>query len=253
MLAHHASATGLALDRVRLQEMRDAFLSAVSHELRTPLTAVVGFAETLQRMESLSPDRRSFLLNRLVANAGRLERLLGDLLDVDRLSRGVLEPRYQPTDLAQLAARVVRETCVSARTVHVDARPSVAEVDPAIIERVVENLLANAARHTPEGSRIWVRTWPEQDQVLIAVEDDGPGVPPGLRSAVFQPFYRGPSAPTHAPGVGIGLALVARFAELHGGRVWVEERAGGGASFRVALPAHRHNQRTPAQARVAAA
>jgi signal transduction histidine kinase len=111
-------------------------------------------------------------------------------------------------------------------------------LDAAKVERIVENLVANAVRHTPEGSSLWVRVQRSDDGVTIVVEDEGPGVPPDLREAVFEPFRQGPAKESvHSPGVGVGLSLVARFAELHGGRAWVEERPGGGASFRVFLPA----------------
>jgi two-component system, OmpR family, sensor histidine kinase RstB len=108
-------------------------------------------------------------------------------------------------------------------------------LDAAKVERILENLLSNTTRHTDAGTRVWVRVWRETDGVMIAVEDDGPGVPEHLRADVFEPFRRG-ERPQAAPGVGIGLSLVARFSEMHGGRAWVEERDGGGASFRVFLP-----------------
>jgi PAS domain S-box-containing protein len=109
-------------------------------------------------------------------------------------------------------------------------------VSHAMVERILENLLANAVRHTPPDTLVWVRVARQDQGVLIAVDDAGGGVPPELRAALFEPFRQGPEAPTHAPGVGIGLTLVARFAELHGGRAWVEERPGGGSSFQVLLP-----------------
>jgi signal transduction histidine kinase len=83
---------------------------------------------------------------------------------------------------------------------------------------------------------VWVRVRRDGDGVQIVVEDAGTGVPPELRDSVFEPFRQGPGTPTHAPGVGIGLSLVARFAELHGGRAWVDDRSGGGSSFRVFIP-----------------
>ena len=110
------------------------------------------------------------------------------------------------------------------------------EADAAKIERIFENLLSNAIRHTPPQSKVWVRVGPEAGGALLVVEDDGPGIPVEHRESIFQPFGQGAGAPEHAPGVGIGLAVVARFAELHGGRAWVEEREGGGASFHVFLP-----------------
>jgi signal transduction histidine kinase len=104
------------------------------------------------------------------------------------------------------------------------------------VERIVENLLANADRHTPPATPVWIRTSRHDQGVLITVEDAGAGIPLRLRAAVFEPFRQGPEHLRHAPGVGIGLTLVARFAELHGGRAWVEDRPGGGSSFRVLLP-----------------
>ncbi|HEX5950332.1 MAG TPA: ATP-binding protein, partial [Actinomycetota bacterium] len=106
----------------------------------------------------------------------------------------------------------------------------------AKVERIVENLLANAARHTPPASRVWVTVRRKDDGVLLTVDDEGDGVPTDLREAVFEPFRQGPGPSEHSPGVGVGLSLVARFAELHGGSAWVEDRPGRGASFRVYLP-----------------
>jgi two-component system sensor histidine kinase MtrB len=94
----------------------------------------------------------------------------------------------------------------------------------------------NVVRHTLPGTPVWVRVEREPLGALITVEDAGPGVPEDMRKTVFESFRRGPGTRPYSPGVGIGLALVASFAELHGGRAWVEERAGGGASFRVLLP-----------------
>jgi signal transduction histidine kinase len=111
-----------------------------------------------------------------------------------------------------------------------------AGVDPAQVERIIENLLSNAGRYTPLGTEIRVRVDREPDGVLLVVDDDGPGVPDGLREAIFRPFEQVPGRRVHSPGVGVGLSLVARFAELHGGRAWMEARPGGGSSFRVLLP-----------------
>jgi signal transduction histidine kinase len=121
---------------------------------------------------------------------------------------------------------------------HTDIQPVVVPIDAAKVERIVENLLANTVRHTPSDANVWVSVRPSVDPagVELAVEDDGSGVPEDLRDTIFEPFRQGPDAPRHSPGVGVGLTLVRRFAELHGGRAWVQERTGGGASFRVVLP-----------------
>jgi PAS domain S-box-containing protein len=221
-----------------LGELKNALLAAVSHELRTPLTSVVGFAELLKRHDhELSTERRQHLLTSLSRNALRLERLLGDLLDLDRLDRSVVEPVRRPTAVSELVARVVSRIDASGRTLHLDLPAVEAPIDGPKVERIVENLLMNAIKHTEDGATVWLRIEPAGDGLLLVVEDDGPGVPDDLKAAVFDAFVRGDGPHrSHSPGTGIGLSLVARFAELHGGRAWVTDRAGGGAMFHVSLP-----------------
>ena len=220
-----------ATQRLRaLDQMKNTFLDAVSHELRTPLAAIVGIGLTLEhKADNLADVDRSDLYTRLVANARKLDRLLNDLLDLDRLTHGIVAPKRRPTDVAALAARIADDWgLLNGRRPEVVAQPVTVSLDPAKVERIIENLLANTARHTPRDTPVWVRVErpPGGDGVLLAVEDAGAGVPAELRDSVFEPFRQGPDTPTHAPGVGIGLTLVARFAELHGGRAWVEERPG---------------------------
>jgi PAS domain S-box-containing protein len=226
-----------AAERLRaLDEMKNTFLAAVSHELRSPLTSILGLSLTLERSE-LQEDDRSDLLQRLAANARKLDRLLKDLLDIDRLNRGIVEPQYRVTDVGALARRTVENLeSLGDRSIQVQAEPATMSVDAAKVERIVENLLMNAARHTSSGRTIWLKVERERDGVLIVVEDDGEGVPEEMRQAIFEPFRQGSTSAPHAPGTGIGLSLVARFSELHGGRAWVQEREGGGASFHVFLP-----------------
>ncbi len=221
-----------------LDEMKNTFLEAVSHDLRTPLTSILGSAITLEQAgPELPGEDVADLAGRIAANARKLERLVGDLLDLDRLQRGIVAPQRRPTDVAALVRRVVGETePLRDRRVTLELEPVTAEIDAAKVERIVENLLANAVRHTPRGTPITVRTRPAGEGAEIEVEDQGPGIPREMREAIFEPFRQAPGRPHPSPGVGIGLSLVRRFAELHGGRAWVEEAAGGGARFRVLLP-----------------
>ena len=229
-----------ATERLRnLDEMKNTFLEAVSHDLRTPLTAILGSALTLEQSgPDLTRDDSEDLIRRIAMNARKLERLLSDLLDLDRLQRGIVSPQLRPTDVRELVERCVAELEIpEGRRLELDVRPVTVSIDAAKVERIIENLLSNSLRHTPPGAHIWLTAEAKDGGVLFTVEDDGPGVPGDLRDAVFEPFRQAPgSAAEHSPGVGVGLSLVLRFAELHGGRAWLDERPGGGASFHVFLP-----------------
>lgn len=217
-------------------ELKSAFLQATSHELRTPLTVIQGVAQTLMHRDRLSEEQQQDLTGRLLGNSERLRSLLTDLLDVDRLLRGAVNLDREPTDLSQMVLDIVDHLDGSER-VHVDVEPVVAVVDAPKIERVVENLLANAVKHAGGNADIWVRLRLEGPSVTLTVEDNGPGVPEELRTEIFEPFRQGlDSARSASPGTGIGLALVQRFVALHDGTVWTEPRPGGGARFRVSLP-----------------
>lgn len=233
--AEHESA-----ERLRaVNEMQTAFLQAVSHELRTPLTSIAGYAQTLERhWRDLPPQKTTEMLGRLHLNAERLSDMLQDLLDVDRLSRGTVRLALTAVDLSDLCRRVVDQIELHEHPVRVEAdRPVVVRADGPKVERIVENLVYNAGKHTPSGTTIWVRVEPVDGGGRITVEDTGPGIPPELREQIFEPFRQGPDASSApSPGTGIGLALVARFSELHGGKAWVEEARNGGAAFHVELP-----------------
>ncbi len=227
-----------ATQRLRaLDEMKNTFLQAVSHDMRTPLTSILGSAVTLEQA-GLDLPREDVvdLLQRIASNARKLERLLSDLLDLDRLQRGIITPQRRRTDVGALVREAVREfEQLGGREVLFLSGPLPADVDPPKVERIVENLLSNASRHTPPDRRIWARVERTDDGILLSVEDEGDGVPDDLKDAIFEPFRQAPGPATVSPGVGVGLSLVARFAELHGGRAWVEDRPGGGASFKVLL------------------
>jgi signal transduction histidine kinase len=216
-------------------------LGALLHDLRTPLAAILGLAITLEREDvALKPDEARDLVSRISDNARRLDRMLGDLLDLIRIAHGAMELTIVPSDIAELAARVVDETdVIEGRAVIVEGESVTADVDPAKVERIVENLLSNSVRHTPPEGRIWLCVQEQDGGALIAVDDEGSVVPPAFREAIFEPFGRGRDWGEFAPGSGIDLALAAGLAELHGGRAWVEDRDGGGASFRVWLPEER--------------
>jgi PAS domain S-box-containing protein len=218
-----------------LDRLKNTLLHTLSHDLKEPLTAILGAASTLDRLgHELSEQERRDLLSTMATRVKSMNTLLTDLLDLDRLDQGIVEPRRFPVDLGTLVADLLARTPVlHGRSVEVDVPSRCVNADAAKVERMVENLLANAARHTPPDATIWVRVEEATGGVVMIVEDDGPGVPDDQKEMIFEAFRRGR---TTAEGSGIGLSLVARFAELHGGRAWVEDRPSGGASFRVFLP-----------------
>ena len=228
-----------ATGRLRaLDEMKDTFLQAVSHDLRTPLAAILGIAITLERGHvGLEPEETRHLAGRIEHNARRLERLVTNLLDLDRLARGVLTPSLEPTDIGELVRRMVQEFDPALPDqVRLSIESVVIPADPPKVERIVENLLVNAVKHTTPGTTVHVSVSGSDDGATIAVEDEGSGVPDELSERIFEEFRQGTGGPQPSPGVGVGLTLVRRFAEMHHGRAWVQEREGGGASFRVFLP-----------------
>jgi PAS domain S-box-containing protein len=230
---------GQAERLVRIDALKNAMLSTLSQDLRAPLTAILAAGNALQRPElDLDGAEAADLLEQMVARARRMQRLLDDLVDLDRLGRGILEPNRFPIDLAELARDAIAATeGLDGRRVELDLEPATIAVDGPKVRRIVENLLANAARHTPADSEVVVRTRRVDDGAEIAVDDRGPGVADHRKAAVFDAL-RTPEGlvASASAGGGIGLVLVARLVELHGGRAWVEDRPGGGSSFRVWLP-----------------
>jgi PAS domain S-box-containing protein len=219
----------------RVDELRRLFLQAVSHELRTPLTSVLGFATTLRHRYDQLPRRDALeAAERILQQGQRIERLLDDLLDIERLSRGVVVLDRRELDLAALVTAVAAEHADPQVTV--EAAPTRAYVDPGKIERIVVNLLSNASRHAGAEAAVRVRLDADPSTARLVVEDDGPGLPDHLKARAFEPFEQGLSASSSAsPGTGIGLTLVAEFARLHGGAAWVEDSELGGARFVVEL------------------
>jgi signal transduction histidine kinase len=231
-----AHETEVAEDLRHENDMKNTLLHAVSHDLRGPLAGVLGAMQTIRRAEKLNlTDKEMDDLYGVIEQAGaKAARLVEDLLDLDRLDRGQLEPQREPTDVEAIAERLAGELpTLAGHPVRVDGPHVLVEVDGTMTERIIENLLNNAARHTPPGTPVHVEVGARPSGVQVVVEDEGPGVPDDLKPTIFEPFRQGEDA---RGGVGIGLSLVGRFAELHGGSARVEDRDGGGARFVVDLP-----------------
>ncbi|HEX5937690.1 MAG TPA: ATP-binding protein [Actinomycetota bacterium] len=220
-----------------LNEVKDTLLHAVSHDLKGPLAGILGSVQTLQRAEKLglTEDERGTMLDMIEQGGKKMNRLVDDLLDLDRLDRGNVQPERSPTDVGELAQKIARELPgMESHPIRVEADPVLVDVDAAKVERVIENLLVNARRHTPAGTAVHIRVHGRSNGVVLVVEDEGSGIPDDLKDVLFEPFRQG--ATNGGRGVGIGLSLVRKFAELHGGTAHVEDGEHGGARFVITLP-----------------
>ncbi|MBK7864594.1 MAG: sensor histidine kinase KdpD [Archangiaceae bacterium] len=235
-LAADAEAASL---RAKTEEMRSSLLSAVSHDLRTPLAAITGAATTLKDSSApLPPEQREELIESICDEAERLERLVGNLLDMTRLESGGLQPKREWVPLDEVVGSALNrlEAKLAGRPVTVTLAPTLPllSVDPLLFEQVLVNLLENASKHTPAGTAVDLAAKVEGPLLLIDVADRGSGLPAGAGERLFEKFYRGPSR--GVSGAGLGLAICKGIVEAHGGRISAFDREGGGAVFRVALP-----------------
>ena len=233
-----------------MNEVKDTLLHAVSHDLKGPLAGIIGAMSTLRRGNELqlTGDEVESLYQMIEQSGRKMNRLIDDMLDLERLDRGQVQPEREPTDVGEMVRRVAREAPgMDTHPVRIDGEQLLANIDPAKVERIVENLLVNAARHTPGGTPVHVSVGSSDDGIMLVIEDEGPGVPEELKSTLFDPFRQGPTAAGR--GVGIGLSLVRSFAELHGGSAEIEDRDGRRRPVRGHAPvrgqAARARRRTP--------
>jgi len=227
----------------RMEAARRDFVANVSHELKTPLTVVRGYAETLLGEEP-PPDVRRTFVGSIVTNAARMQRLVDDLLDLSRIESGAWTPHPEAVAIAPMAEQVWAEIgpagSAAERTFALEVAGDAAAVsaDPEALRQVLRNVLENAARYTPPGGRVTVRTRRDAEAVVVEVADTGPGIAGEHLPRIFERFYRAdPARSRELGGTGLGLAIVKHLIEAHGGRVEAESRLGEGTSIRIALPA----------------
>lgn len=254
LLATAAGQLGLAVAQERLRqqaneaevlrrsnELKNALLDAVSHDLRTPLSSIIASAGSLrQRDVDWNDAERQEFASTIEQEAERLNRIVGNLLDLSRIQGGTLVPArdwHDPSLLLGDAVERLHPILAEHRFMLdiADDLPAVL-LDPVEIDQVVANLLENAAKYTPTGGTIRLGAELVGDELRLVVEDSGPGIEPDALPRVFEPFYR--AAQTgQARGSGLGLAVARGLVLAHGGRIWADNRPEGGAWFTVSLPA----------------
>ena len=229
----------LADDLARLDDQRTALLRSVSHDLRTPLSAIRAVVTDLRDGVQYDDDTRVGLLGMVCDEVDRLDRLVANLVSLSRIEAGAFDPDRQAVELDELITDRLRRlkplfTDVVLRTDVPDDLPLV-DADYAQVEQVLTNLLANAARHAPTGSDVWVLARAVEEYVRVEVSDRGKGVDEAIVERIFEPFQRGEGSRSS----GIGLAICRAIVEAHGGTIAVERTFGGGATFVFTLPQHR--------------
>jgi two-component system sensor histidine kinase KdpD len=224
--------------RAETEQLRNSLLSSVSHDLRTPLAVVTGAAATLlDKSAPQDPAVRRELLETIHDEGQRLNRLVRNLLEMTRLDAGALRvnKELQPIEEVIGAALNRTEDRLRGREVrtHVPGDLPLVPLDTVLIEQVLINLLENATKYTPAATPIDVGAASRKGIIEVEVADRGPGVSPEEAERIFEKFYR---AREGTGGVGLGLTICRGIVNAHGGRIWVEPRPGGGASFRFVLP-----------------
>jgi CheY-like chemotaxis protein len=236
--AHAAQAREVALRQA--ERMKDEFLAVLGHELRNPLSAMAAAAYLLRKTASGErPAQAAQIVSRQVE---QMTRLIEDLLDVTRVTRGKVSLSKGPLELSRLVAKTVEELRGAGRLDRHAVRTELGEAwvraDDARLQQIVANLVGNAVKYTPEGGEIVVSLRRERDEAILRVRDSGMGMSPELAARVFDLFVQGESQQRRGGGLGIGLTLVKHLAELHGGKVFAASPgAGQGSAFTVTLPA----------------
>ena len=218
----------------------------MSHELRTPLNAIIGFSEVLnERMFGELNEKQDEYLKDIHASGQHLLSLINDILDLSKIEAGKMELEVSDFDLPMAidnALMLVRERATRRGIeLHrsIDERLGQIQADERKIRQVLLNLLSNAIKFTPDGGRIEVWAKPVDGFIEVSVTDTGVGIAPEDQEAVFEEFRQVGTASTKIEGTGLGLTLCRKFAELHGGRIWVKSELGQGSTFTFALPVRR--------------
>jgi len=248
-----ASQSALALARANLadvsrrldlsretERLQSALLNSISHDLRTPLASITGALSMVVDADAMLTDEtRRELLEGAKEQADYLNRLVGNLLEMTRLGGGAIKLRMERADVEDLVGAVLTQMdeALNGREVKVTVEPNLPQIpmDFVLMIQALINVLDNAVRYSPPGTPIDVRAWWEAGQVHIQIADRGPGVPVSELGRIFDKFHR-IRRPGDAGGVGLGLTISAGIVELHGGRIWAENRGGGGLAVTVTLP-----------------
>jgi len=223
----------------RLNELKSEFVALVSHEFRTALVGIQGFSEMIRDEDLPLADLKSFAGD-INDDAERLNRMINDMLDLDRIEAGRLVLHAQPTDINALLQQAVERASASSFhhfvTARLDPSTPIVQADPDRITQVLANLLSNAIKYSPSGGEVLVSSQVSDGHVEVSVRDHGVGISPDFIKRLFGRYERYEKTSNQVLGTGLGLAITRQIIELHGGKVWVESAVGVGSDFRFKLP-----------------
>ncbi len=227
-------------ERKKMERAKDEMISAVSHEMRTPLTAILGFVEFMLDNE-VEREQQIDFLRTVLQETERLNELISNFLDLQRLQAEIDQYRFAPLKICPLLEQAVNQFRVTSpkHTLRAECPPELpaANADARRIMQVIKNLLSNAVKYSPQGGEIVCAARREGKMLLMSVRDQGMGIALAERERIFEQFYRIDDSEKRIPGgIGLGLALVREVVRAHGGRVWLESEVGVGSTFYFSLP-----------------
>ena len=226
-------------DKLKTVKLYETLFSSLSHELRTPVTTITGCAESLlKHSKSLKKEEQRDLLTEISAAAFRLNQQINNLLNMSRLESGFLQIKKEWFDIRELIEQVIEvleyKSAQHTIKLQIPEKFPFVSIDFGLVHQIILNLLNNALQYTPAGSTIIIAAAIENTNLVITVEDDGPGIPESEKGKAFDKFFRGKNS--YSGGTGLGLSIVKGFTEAHDGYVSIKNSASGGAAFMIHIP-----------------
>ena len=225
----------------QLDRLKSEFVHSVSHDLRSPLTAILGYVDLLERVGPLNSQQREFV-SRVQHSVTSITNLVNDLLDLGRIEAGFdLQKQMVPVEAMIRDTMDAWEPQIQDKKLKFRLELPIADIpsmrgNPIRLRQMLDNLLGNAVKYTPEGGDIQIKVEQQADQIILQVSDSGPGIPPADQPHIFEKFYRASNVPKGVGGSGLGLAIVKSIIDNHQGRIWVDSVVGKGSTFTVVIP-----------------
>ncbi len=224
----------------QIDRLKNEFVNTVSHDLRSPLTAILGYVDLLDRVGPVNDQQHEFI-HRIQVSVESITSLVNDLLELGRIEAGFdNQNELVPLDSILRYSLETMSSLISEKRLNLNLNLPVdippLHGNPIRLRQLLDNLLGNAIKYTPEGGNITVEMELQSDQIIVRVSDNGPGVPPADQPHIFEKFYRASNVPKGVGGSGLGLAIVKSIVDSHQGRIWVESLMGRGTTFTVVLP-----------------